>query len=66
VSQGDDDDDDDDEDGVEDDNDSEDIGVVQKRAFLSSWLRVSCCLVALSAGVCRGSWFSNRSSSSIS
>lgn len=43
--------DDEDDGGVDDDDEVEEIGVIQKGAFLSSWLRVLSCLVALSDGL---------------
>jgi hypothetical protein len=57
---------DDDDDGADDEDEVEDIGVIQKEALLSPWLRVLCCLVASSDGLYREFWFSRRSSSSIS
>lgn len=60
------DDDDDDDGAVDDDDEVEDIGVIQKGAFLGSWLCILCCLVALSDGLYPEFWFSRRSRSSIS
>lgn len=53
MSQTEEDEDDGDDDGVDDDDDdeAEDVGVIQKGAFLRSWLRVLCCPVAPSDGL---------------